>query len=158
MLLRCFLVCKTNQLYSLILSLLLWCSEISKTSQHSFAHVAKSLAQTFSDWFRGSLCVYLVTLTHSDFIRLPVKLMPKENRLLLHIEYWAFHCTDSFSMDWITVKFIGCGVTVFSANTSVFLSNSGQILTFQKPLLLHMCPVMSWSCLGNTTAQFLMLL
>ena len=84
--------------------------------------------------------------------------MPKENRLLLHIEYWAFHCTDSFSMDWITVKFIGCGVTVFSANTSVFLSNSGQILTFQKPLLLHMCPVMSWSCLGNTTAQFLMLL
>ena len=84
--------------------------------------------------------------------------MPKENRLLLHIEYWAFHCTDSFSMDWITVKFIGCGVTVFSANTSVFLSNSGQILTFQKPLVLHMCPVMSWSCLGNTTAQFLMLL
>ena len=76
----------------------------------------------------------------------------------LCIEYWAFHCTDSFSMDWITVKFIGCGVTVFSANTSVFLSNSGQILTFQKPLLLHMCPVMSWSCLGNTTAQFLMLL
>ena len=48
-------------------------------------------------WFRGSLCVYLVTLTHSDFIRLPVKLMPKENRLLLHMEYWAFHCTDSFS-------------------------------------------------------------
>ena len=84
--------------------------------------------------------------------------MPKENRLLLHIEYWAFHCTDSFSMDWITVKFIGCGVTGFSANTPVFLSNSGQILTFQKPLLLHMCPVMSWSCLGNTTAQFLMLL
>ena len=41
--------------------------------------------------------VYLVTLTHSDFIRLPVKLMPKENRLLLHMEYWAFHCTDSFS-------------------------------------------------------------
>ena len=97
MLLRCFLVCKTNRLYSLILSLLLWCSEISKTSQHSFAHVAKSLAQTYSDWFRGSLCVYLVTLTHSNFIRLPVKLMPKENRLLLHMEYWAFHCTDSFS-------------------------------------------------------------
>ena len=143
MLLRCFLVCKTNRLYSLILSLLLWCSEISKTSQHSFAHVAKSLAQTFSDWFRGSLCVYLVTLTHSDFIRLPVKLMPKGKRLLPHIEYRAFHCTDSFSMDRITVKFIGCGVTGFSANTPVFLSNSGQILTFQKPLLRHMCPVMS---------------
>ena len=127
------LVCKTNQLYSLILSLLLWCSEISKTSQHSFAHVAKSLAQTFSDWFRGSLCVYLVTLTHSDFIRLPVKLMPKENRLLLHIEYWAFHCTDSFSMDWITVKFIGCGVTVCSANTSVFLSFWVKFWLFKNP-------------------------
>ena len=50
------------------------------------------------------------------------------------------------------------GVTVFSANTPVFLSNSRQILTFQKPLLLHMCPVMSWSCRGNTMAQFLMLL
>ena len=158
MLLRCFLVCKTNQLYSLILSLLLWCSEISKTSQHSFAHVAKSLAQTYSDWFRGSLCVYLVTLTHCDFIRLPVKVMPKEDKLLLHIEYWAFCCTDSFSMDWITVKFIGCGVTVCSANTTVFLSFGFQILTFQKPLLLHMSPVMSWSCRGNTTAQFLMLL
>ena len=133
MLLRCFPVCKTNQLYSLILSLLLWCSEISKTLQHSYAHVAKSLAQTFSDWFRHSLCVYLVTLTHSDFIRLPVKLMPKENRLLLHIEYWAFHCTDSFSMDWITVKFIGCGVTGFSANTPVFLSNLVKFWLFKNP-------------------------
>ena len=84
--------------------------------------------------------------------------MPKGKRLLPHIEYQAFHCTDSFSIDRITVKFIGCGVTGFSANTPVFLSNSGRILTFQKPLLLHMCPVMSWSCLGNTTAQFLMLL
>ena len=61
-------------------------------------------------------------------------------------------------MDWITVKFIGCGVTVCSANTTVFLSFGFQILTFQKPLLLHMSPVMSWSCRGNTTAQFLMLL
>ena len=52
----------------------------------------------------------------------------------------------------------GCGITGFSANTPVLLSNSGRILTFKKPLLLHMCPVMSWSCLGNTTAQFLMLL
>ena len=153
MLLRCFLVCKTNQLYSVISSLLLWCSEISKTLQHSSANVAQRFA-----WFRGSLCVYLVTLTHSNFIRLPVKLMPREDRLLLHIEYWAFHCTDSFSMDWITVKFIGCGVTVCSANTTVFLSFGFQILTFQKPLLLHMSPVMSWSCRGNTTAQFLMLL
>ena len=42
-----------------------------------------------------------------------------------------------------------CGVTVFSANTPVFLSNSRQILTFQKPLSLHMCPVMSWKHNGS---------
>ena len=159
MLLRCFLVCKTNVLYSLILSLLLWCSEISKTSQHSFAHVAKSLAQTFSDWFRGSLCVYLVTLTHSDFIRLPVKLMPKGKRLLPHIEYRAFHCTDSFSMDRITVKFIGCGDTVFSTNTPVFLSNSDFSKT---PITPHVsCHVLGtqrlnfWCCFSRKMTAYL---
>jgi hypothetical protein len=97
-------------------------------------------------WFRGSLCVYLVTLTHCDFIRLPVKVMPKEDRLLLHIEYWAFHCTDSFSMDWITVKFIGCGVTVFSANTSVFLSNSGFKFWLSKNPYYSTCVL---SCPGH---------
>ena len=72
------------------------------------------------------------------------------NSLLMHFfRYRAFPCTDSFSIDRITVKFIGCGVTVFSANTPVFLSNSRQILTFQKPLLLHMCPVMSWEHNGS---------
>ena len=100
-------------------------------------------------WFRRSLCVYLVTLTHSDFIRLPVKLMPKENRLLLHIEYWAFHCTDSFSMDWITVKFIGCGVTGFSANTPVFLSNSDFSKTPITPHVSCHVLVMSWEHNGS---------
>ena len=61
MLLRCFLVCKTNQLYSLILSLLLWCSEISKTSQHFFAHVAKSFA-----------CISVKFWSNSDFSKPPI--------------------------------------------------------------------------------------
>ena len=139
MLLRCFLVCKTNQLYSVISSLLLWCSEISKTLQHSSANVAQRFA-----WFRGSLCVYLVTLTHSNFIRLPVKLMPREDRLLLHIEYWAFHCTDSFSMDWITIKFIGCGVTVFAVQICHFWSNSDFSKTPITPQVSCHVLVMSW--------------
>ena len=150
MLLRCFLVCKTNQLYSVISSLLLWCSEISKTLQHSSANVAQSLAQTLSDLLDlgGSLCVYLVTLTHSNFIRLPVKLMPKEKRLLLHIEYWAFHCTDSFSMDQITVKFIGCGVTVFAVQICLYFCHFWSNSDFSKaPITPHVsCHVlvMSW--------------
>ena len=60
MLLRRFLVCKTNQLYSVISSLLLWCSEISKTLQHSSANVAQSLAQTISDLLDlGVRCVFI---------------------------------------------------------------------------------------------------
>ena len=69
--------------------------------------------------------------------------------LLLHIEYWAFRCTDSFSMDWITVKFIGCGVTGFSANTPVFLSNSDFSKTPITPHVSCHVLVMSWEHNGS---------
>ena len=74
--------------------------------------------------------------------------MPREDRLLLHIEYWAFHCTDSFSMDWITVKFIGCGVTVFAVQICLyfchFWSNSDFSKTPITPQVSCHVLVMSW--------------
>ena len=72
----------------------------------------------------------------------------RRNSRLLHIEYWAFHCTDSFSMDWITVKFIGCGVTVFAVQICLyfchFWSNSDFSKTPITPQVSCHVLVMSW--------------
>ena len=70
------------------------------------------------------------------------------NSRLLHIAYWAFHCTDSFSMDWITIKFIGCGFTVFAVQICLYFCHFWSNSDFSKaPITPHVsCHVlvMSW--------------